>query len=102
MASGIASLDKLHAAFGDLRRALDTYDAAKINAAAAVVKAATEDVRAQGAWTMDPALRQKIEALRPLIESARVRVNLASDDVRQKIALLTQSGADGMPLTYGR
>ena len=34
--------------------------------------------------------------------SARVRVNLASDDVRQKIALLTQSGADGMPLTYGR
>ena len=36
------------------------------------------------------------------IESARVRVNLATDDVRQRIALLAHTGAEGTPLTYGR
>ena len=51
---------------------------------------------------MDPVLKQKIEALRPMIESARVRVNLATDDVRQRIALLAHTGAEGTPLTYGR
>lgn len=102
MPSGIASLEKLQAAFAELRRALDSQDAAQINAATAIVKAATDDVRSHGAWKMDPALKQKIEALRPMIESARVRVNLASDDVRQRISHLAQSGAEGTPLTYGR
>lgn len=102
MASGIASLDKLYAAFGDLRRALDTYDAAQINAAAAVVKAATDEVRAQGAWAKDPVLKEKIEALRPMIDSARVRANLASDTVRQRISLLAQTGVENASLTYQR
>lgn len=102
MASGIASLDKLYEAFGELRRALDTYDASTINAAAAVVKAATDEVRAQGAWQMDPALKVKIEALKPLIESARVRANLASDTVRQRISLLAQTGVENATLTYNR
>lgn len=102
MASGIASLDKLYAAFGDLRRALDSYDAAQINAATAVVKAATDEVRAQGSWRQDPELREKIEALKPLIESARVRANLASDNVRQRISLLAQTGAESASLTYQR
>ena len=102
MANGIASLDRLAEAFGQLRRALDSGEASEINAAAAIVKAATDDVRAQGAWRMDPVLKQKIEALRRMIESARVRVNLATDDVRQRIALLAHTGAEGTPLTYGR
>ncbi len=102
MATGIASLEKLQQAFAELRCALDSQDAAQIHAATAIVKAATEDVRSQGAWKMDPVLKQKIEALRPLIESARVRVNLASDDVRQRISLLAHNGAQGTPLTYHR
>lgn len=102
MPSGIASLEKLQAAFGELRHALDSQDAAQISAATAIVKAATDDVRSHGAWKMDADLRQKIEALKPMIESARVRVNLASDDARQRISRLAQNGAQGTPLTYGR
>lgn len=102
MTSGVASLDKLYEAFGGLRRALDTYDAGQINAAAALVKAATDDVRAQGAWKMDPVLKEKIEALRPMIESARVRANLATDDVRQRITLLAQTGVENASHTYQR
>lgn len=102
MATGIASLDVLYAAFGDLRRALDTQDPGAINAASKAVKAATDEVRAQGAWKMDPILNEKLKALRPLIESARVRVNVASDDVRQRIALLAQNGAESASATYSR
>ncbi len=102
MATGVASIDALYEAFGDLRRALDAQDASAINAANSAVKAATDAVRAQGAWKMDPALNEKLSALMPMIESARVRVNLASDDVRQRIGMLADRGAQGTALTYGR
>lgn len=102
MLGGHASLDKLQQAFGELRRALDSQDVAQIHAATAIVKVATDDVRSHGVWKMDPALKEKIETLKPMIESARVRVNLASDDVRQRISLLARNGAQGTPLTYGR
>ncbi len=102
MATGIASIDTLNAAFGELRRALDSHDIAAISTATKAVKRATDDVRAQGAWRQDPALTEKLNELRPLIEAARLRVNLASDDVRQRIALLAQHGADVAPATYGR
>lgn len=102
MSGGIASLEKLQQAFAELRRALDSQDAGQINAATAVLKAATDDVRSHGAWKMDADLKQKIDALKPMIESARVRVNIASDDVRQRISHLAQNGAQGTPLTYSR
>ena len=101
--TGIASIDALYAAFGELRRALDARDTVAITNATQAVKVATDDVRAQGAWKMDPERRAKLEALKPIIESARVRVNVASDDARQRIALLAQRGAHGASsLTYGR
>lgn len=101
--SGVASLDALYLAFGELRRALDAQDAVAITAANRAIKSATEDVRAQGAWRFDPDLRERLEKLSPLIESARVRVNLASDDVRQRLSLLAKGGtASASALTYGR
>lgn len=102
MTAGIASVDALYEAFGDLRRALDTQDPSLIQNATRAVSAAAADVRAQGAWRMDSQLRMKLESLAPLIESARVRVNLASDDVRRRVALLADRGAQSAPLTYGR
>lgn len=103
MASGLASIDALYSAFGELRRALDTHDATAINVATRAVRAATDDVRGQGAWKMDPELREKLEGLQPLIESARLRVNLASDDVRQRISLLGRdAGSSASAHTYGR
>lgn len=101
MAGGVASLDDLHTAFGDLRRALDASDADAINAAARAVKRAADAVQAQGAWKTGPALSEKLNSLRPLIESARIRVNLASDDARRRVALLAEQGA-ASSATYGR
>lgn len=97
-----ASVDGLFEAFGALRRALDAQDAAQIMEASRAVRHACDTVRAQGAWRMEPEIRAKLEALVPMIEAARVRVNLASDDVRQRIALLAQRGVDNMTVTYGR
>lgn len=102
MATGIASIDRLYTVFGELRRALDTHDAGAISSATQAVKAATDDVRAQGAWKMDAALKAKLDELRPLIDAARVRVNVASDDVRQRVALLAQNGTENATATYGR
>ena len=101
MAGGIASLEALLAAFGQLRRALDGNDPDAINAATRAVQRATDAVQAQGAWKTGPALSEKLNSLRPLIESARIRVNLASDDVRQRVALLAEHGA-ASSATYGR
>tara|TARA_R110000787_G_scaffold74167_4_gene165047 strand:+ start:494 stop:808 length:315 start_codon:yes stop_codon:yes gene_type:complete len=101
--TGIASVDALYEAFGDLRRALDTRDASEIHNATKKVKAASDTVRTQGAWKMDAELRGKLESLKPLIESARVRVNIASDDVRQRIALLGgNAGNSASANTYSR
>lgn len=97
-----ASVDALTEAFGALRAALDTRDAAAIMAASKAVRTACDDVRAQGAWRLDPAVRAKLEALVPMIEAARVRVNLASDDVRQRIAMLAQHGVETAAATYTR
>ena len=95
--------DALYEAFGDLRRALDTRDASEIHNATKKVKAASDTVRTQGAWKMDAELRGKLESLKPLIESARVRVNIASDDVRQRIALLGgNAGNSASANTYSR
>lgn len=101
MAGGIASLDELLSAVGALRRALDANDADAINAATRAVKSATDAVHAQGAWKTGHALSEKLNGLRPLIESARIRVNLASDDVRRRVALLAEHGA-ASSATYGR
>ncbi len=102
MATGLTSLNALYRAFGDLRRALDDNDVNAIHEATNAIKLAADDVRAQGAWKMDPALAEKLDTLRPVIEAARVRVNLATDDVRQRLARLAQNGAGGTSATYGR
>ncbi len=101
MAGGPASLDILHTACGQLRRALDAHDVDAINTATRAVKNATDAVRAQGAWKMDSALSDTLNSLRPLIESARIRVNLGSDDVRQRLARLAENGASASA-TYRR
>ncbi len=102
MATGTATIDALRDAFGDLRRALDARDATAITNATKTVKAAAAAVQAQGAWRMEPELRAKVEALAPIIESTRVRINLASDDARRRIALLADRGAQAAQLTYRR
>ncbi|MBB6123803.1 hypothetical protein [Sphingobium subterraneum] len=102
MPTGSAAIDSLHRAFGTLRSALDANDPAAILAASSEVRAITSDIRAQGAWRQDPALHEKIQSLLPMIDSARLRVNMASDHVRQRISLLADYGSDGAKLTYGR
>lgn len=102
MATGVASIEVLQKAFGDLRRALDAQDASLINDATKAVRGAVDAVRAQGAWHIEPQLRKMLESLVPTIESARVRVSLASDDVRGRIAMLADRGAENTALTYRR
>lgn len=99
---GVAALERMTQAFGVLRTALDSNDASAIFEASRKVREATAEVRAHGAWRSDPVMREKLTALIPLIESARVRVNLSSDNVRQRIALLADYGQGGVQATYSR
>jgi hypothetical protein len=102
MPAGTAAVENLQLAFTDLRSALEANDPSAIFEASRKVRAATADVRAHGAWRQDPILHEKIKNIIPLIESARVRVNVASDHVRQRISLLADHGSDGAKITYGR
>ena len=97
---GAAAIDRMTQAFGALRHALDMGDATAILAASSEVRDATSAVRSHGAWRSDPVMREKLYALMPLIVAARIRVNLSSDNVRQRIALLADYGQDGAQATY--
>ena len=100
--TGGADIDSMTEAFTQLRYALESNDAARILDASRVVREATMRVRANGEWRMNGELHDKLTDLVPLIESARLRVNLASDDVRKKLSLLADRGGSEAKITYGR
>lgn len=102
MPLGPAALEGLLSAMEELREALDGTDVARIESATARVGQAADGVRAIGAWRADPAVRDRVKALVPLLESARVRVNLLTDHAGQRLSLLAARGAEGAPLVYGR
>tara|TARA_R110000868_G_C10560784_1_gene736850 strand:- start:176 stop:478 length:303 start_codon:yes stop_codon:yes gene_type:complete len=98
----LSALDALREAFADLRNALDGDDMAQVDAATARVREATAQVRAQGAWRDEPAVREKLNSLMPIIDAARVRTNVLTDNARQRMDLLAAHGAGHAPLTYRR
>ncbi|BBD98928.1 hypothetical protein SAMIE_1024290 [Sphingobium amiense] len=102
MPLGLAALDSLGHAFEDLRRVLGGNDPQAIEAATARVAEAAASVQAIGAWRSDPELTERLHALAPLIESARIRVALLADHAGQRLSALAAHGATAAPLTYGR
>ncbi|AMK22015.1 hypothetical protein VVT58_10690 [Sphingobium sp. SJ10-10] len=102
MPLGLAALDALNAAFEELRSVLDGTDVAAIEAATRRIAAAASTVRAIGVWRSDEVVRERLKALQPLIESARVRTNLLADHANQRLTILAAQGAETAPLVYGR
>lgn len=102
MPLGLAALDDLFDAFEDLRDVLDGHDALAIEAASNRVSHAAAAVRAIGAWRSDPQVVERLSAMLPLLESARVRVNLLADHAGQRLSILAAHGSRAAPLTYGR
>jgi hypothetical protein len=102
MPLGLAALDDLFAAFDELRSVLDGGDALAIEAAAYRIDSAAAAVRAIGAWRSDEAVKERLTALLPLLESARVRINVLTDQASQRLSILAASGSTQAPLTYGR
>ncbi|MEK7343136.1 MAG: hypothetical protein AABZ73_04865 [Pseudomonadota bacterium] len=102
MPLGLAALDELFDAFEDLRDVLDGHDALAIEAASNRVSHAASAVRAIGAWRADPQVVERLSAMLPLLESARVRVNLLADHAGQRLSILAAHGSRAAPLTYGR
>ena len=102
MPVGLAALDDLFSAFEELRAALDGTDVAVIDAAASRVSNSAAAVRTIGAWRADDAVRQRVSTLLPLIEAARVRINVLTDHAGQRLALLAAHGSTQAPLTYRR
>ena len=98
----LSALDQLRDAFADLRNALDGDDVALVDAATQSVRDATARVRAAGAWRDEPAVRDRLNSLMPLIDAARIRTNVLNDNARQRIDLLSAHGHGQGPLTYSR
>ncbi|WP_340267362.1 hypothetical protein [Sphingobium mellinum] len=102
MPLGLAALDDLLNAFEALRAALDGSDPATIEAATSRIDRATTAARAIGAWRSDEAVKARLTALLPLLESARVRLNVLTDQAGQRLAILASHGSTHAPLTYRR
>jgi hypothetical protein len=102
MPLGLAVLDDLFDAFEDLRDVLGSSDAVAIETASDRVSRAASAVRAIGAWRSEPAVVERLSAMMPLLESARIRVSLLADHSSQRLSILAAHGARAAPLTYGR
>lgn len=102
MPLGLAAVDDLIASVEILRAALDGQDANAIDAASRKVASAAAAARAIGAWRDEFAVVDRLNALRPQIESARVRSHLLVDHSAQRLSLLAAHGAQNTPLTYRR
>jgi hypothetical protein len=102
MPLGLAALDDLFDAFDGLRTVLDGQDAAAIDAASARVARAASAVRAIGVWRSEPAVAERLQALVPLLDAARIRTSLLADYAGQRLSLLAAHGATTAPLVYGR
>lgn len=102
MPLGLAALDELNAAFEEMRGALDGVEPAVIESAGQRIAKAAAAVRAIGVWRSDEAVKDRLKALAPLMESARIRTNLLADHASQRLAILAARGAEAAPLVYGR
>jgi hypothetical protein len=102
MPISLAALDELTAAFEQLRGVLDGNDPVAIESATARVAKAASSVRAIGAWRSDPVVKDRLRALQPLMEAARVRTNVLADHINQRLAILAAQGSETAPLTYRR
>ncbi|SCW76816.1 hypothetical protein SAMN02927924_02733 [Sphingobium faniae] len=102
MPLGLAALDHLRTACEDLRVALDGSDATAIDAASARLGQAAAAVGAIGAWRSEPAVADRLKAIAPMLETARVRTRVLSDQANQKLNMLAAHGAQNAPLVYGR
>jgi len=92
----------LHAAFADLCLALESKDAARMLGAGEAMRLACEAVWQNAAQGVDAEARAVLENLLPKIEEARLHINLAADDVRQRMAILAQQGVGGATSLYAR
>ncbi|MFZ2995891.1 hypothetical protein [Sphingobium sp.] len=102
MPLSLAALDDLFEAFEDLRDVLDGTDAVAIDIASNRVAHAAQAVRAIGAWRSDAAVLARLNAMLPMLNSARIRVNLLADHANQRLSMLSAHGSSHAPLTYGR
>lgn len=102
MPLGLAALDDLFSAFEELRGVLDGVDPLAIEAAGNRIDKAAAAVRAVGAWRSDEAVKARLTTLMPLLESARVRINVLTDQANQRLSILASHGSTQAPLVYGR
>ncbi|PJG47966.1 hypothetical protein CAF53_06690 [Sphingobium sp. LB126] len=102
MPLGLAALDELNAAFEELRAVLDGTDPAAIESATGRIAKAAAAVRAIGVWRSDDAVKDRLKALVPVMESVRIRTNLLTDHANQRLSILAAQGAETAPLVYGR
>lgn len=98
---GIA-VEHLENVMGLLRQSLDHRDAAAIMLATKEVAIAVDAVRARQGEEISPEIHARLNAMTGMIENARVRVNVAADDVRRRIDQLAQQGVEGAASLYGR
>lgn len=97
-----AVLERLSAGFSELLAALDSDDIGAVEAAMSKLRGTLADVRATANWQDNDGIKARIRDIMPLIEAARIRVNVLSDMTRQRIDLLSAHGGRTGTSVYGR
>jgi plasmid stability protein len=102
MSGGTVAIDELNAAFLQMREALDSENTGAMFEASRIMSQAILRVKSHGSWQVNAELREHLTSLLPLIEEVRVRVNLASDHVRERISMISDRGGADAKFVYSR
>ena len=96
------ALDRLGNGFSELIELLDGDDVERMETVIAEVRQALEEVRAEGAWRDTQEVTGRIREIMPLVEAARVRVNILTDLNRQNVDLMAHHSGRMSLSTYRR
>lgn len=95
-------IDDLAATTGKLRSAMHSSDVELIGNALEDFCAAMQRMQAVGDWQSDPALKERLEALRPELEQSRQLACLLSDMTGQMHQIASARAGDARQPLYGR
>lgn len=95
-------IDDLAEKSGLLRRAMQSSDVDRVGNAVEDFCGALQRIQAIGEWPQDPALKERLEALRPDLEQARQIACLLGDMTGQMHDIASGKARDARQPLYGR
>lgn len=97
-----AALERLESAAHDLRAAMESGDADRMNGAIHTLSGAVAQVQGKGGWHSDPQTKSRLRSLLARLDSDQMLARLLGDLTGRQLGLLAERSSLTAPATYAR